>query len=114
MKCFCPLPQNDQGHFPQVPHTLLLRSGSLWAVEWVAKQWKSSKLGKSGWKCVKASVMQLMEKKGEEVVGHSPTLDTTENAQRDISTYLGVHEKNECVPVCAYACLNCSDLGAEL
>ena len=36
----------------------------------------------------KASVMEVMEKKGEEVGGHSTTLDNTEHAQRGISTYL--------------------------
>jgi len=37
------LPQNEQGYFPWFPHTLFLKSGSLWP----NKQWKSSKLGKS-------------------------------------------------------------------
>ena len=36
----------------------------------------------------KVSVMKLVVKKEEEVGGHSTTLNTTEHAQRDISTYL--------------------------
>jgi len=43
------LSQNMQGHFPRAPHTLFLKSGSLWP----NKQLKSSKLGRSGWKWVK-------------------------------------------------------------
>jgi len=35
-----------------------------------------------------ASVMKLTVKNREEVGGHLTTLDTTEHAQRDISTYL--------------------------
>jgi len=41
----------------------------------------------------KASVMKLMVKKGEVVGGHLTTLDSTEHAQRDISTYLQDLEK---------------------
>jgi len=36
----------------------------------------------------KGSVMKMMVKKEEEVGGHSTTLNTTEHAQRDISTNL--------------------------
>jgi len=49
MEYFYLLPQNMQRYFPQVPHTLLLESGSLWP----NKQWKFSKLGKSEWKWLK-------------------------------------------------------------
>lgn len=37
--------------------------------------------------------MKLMVKEGEEVGGHSTILNTTEHAQRDISTYLQDVEK---------------------
>ena len=54
------LPQNEQGYFPWFPHTLFLKSGSLWP----NKQWKSSKLGKSGWKWVKGFSDADGEKRG--------------------------------------------------
>ena len=41
----------------------------------------------------KTLVMKLMVKNGEEIGGHSTTLDTNEHAQRDINIYLRVLEK---------------------
>jgi len=92
-----------QGHFPQVPHTLFLKSGTLWP----NKQWKSTKLGKSD-----GSGSNGDGDKMEEVSGHSTTLDTTEYVQRDISMSL---KKNEYVcqcTVCEY--LNCSNVEPDL
>ena len=73
-----------QGHFPRVPHLCfinvsrcgLISNGNL--PNWGKVDGSESNI----------SVMKLMVKKGEEVGGHSTTLDTTEHAQRDISTYL--------------------------
>jgi len=49
--------------------------------------------GKADGSGLKASVMKLIVKKGEELGGHSTILDTTEHAQRDIRTYLPVLKK---------------------
>ena len=62
--------------FQKVVHYGLISNGNL-------PNW-----GKVDGSVSKASVMKLIVKKGEEVGGHSTTLDTTEHAQMDISTYL--------------------------
>ena len=77
------LPQNMQGHFPQVPHTLFLKVADYGLIS----NGNLPNWGKVDGSGLKVSVT-LMVKKGEEVGGHLTTLDTTEHAQRDISTYL--------------------------
>jgi len=57
---------------------------------WSNKQWKFSKVDESESKTL---VMKLMVKNGEEIGGHSTTLDTNEHAHRDINIYLRVLEK---------------------
>ena len=52
------LSQYVPGHFPQVLHTLFLKSGSLWP----NKQWKFSKVDESE---SKALVMKLLVQNGE-------------------------------------------------
>ena len=78
------MPQNVQGHFLRVPHTLFLKSDSLCN----GNNGNVPNWGKVDGSGLKASTMKLMGKKGEEVGGHSTTPDTTEHAQRDIATYL--------------------------
>lgn len=82
------LPQNVQGHFPQVPHLCFTKVSHYGLIS----NGNPPIWGKVNERESKGSVMKLMMKKGKEK-GNSTALDSTEHGQRDISTYLCVHEK---------------------
>ena len=73
-----------QGHFPQVPHLCFTKVSHYGLIS----NGNPPIWGKVNESESKGSVMKMMVKKEEEVGGHSTTLNTTEHAQRDISTYL--------------------------